>query len=86
MGCFSAAGLPDPFDILFDLTFNLITEGDDAGDEVGAFVVGVNVTERQFHLEFHFVVAPDHFLDTEAGDFQVFFEVVEVAIEQRKLA
>ena len=68
------------------MAFDLITQSDNAGDEVGAFVVDVNVRERQFHLELHFVVAPDSFLDTEAGNFQIFFEVIEVAIKQGKLA
>jgi len=67
------------------LALDLIAEGDDAGDKVGAFVVDINVREGQFHFELHFVVAPDSFLDTEAGDFQIFFEVIEVAIKQGKL-
>ena len=81
-----ATGLSDLFDVFFDLAFDLITEGDDAGDKVGAFVGDVNIRERQFHFELHFVVAPDSFLDTESGDFQIFFEVIEVAIKQGKLA
>ena len=65
-----------------DLAFDLVTQGNNAVQKVGAGVPGINFGKRNlFHIELHFVTPTEVLVNTESGNLQILTHALEIFVD-----